>query len=183
MRLYTERVVRLARSPKMLGVLSIPASLLFLSCTSVGTQNAHPYRYSAVDMPVSLALGTVRTPEFVAGADAYWLMIQVEPKLPYREMRCMMAVTLSSFDSQYCAADDPLLRADWSVWNGAHMISSGSSTKSGDDMSTKNYMFKFLGGFKTVRGQRYVVEVKFTKDGTSLNVANPHLIVVKQGYE
>jgi hypothetical protein len=26
-----------------------------------------------------------------------------------------------------------------------------------------------------------VVEVKFTKDGTPLNVSNPHLIVVKQG--
>jgi hypothetical protein len=27
-------------------------------------------------------------------------------------------------------------------------------------------------------GKKYVVEVKFTKDGTPLNVANPHLIVI-----
>ena len=40
-------------------------------------------------------------------------------------------------------------------------------------------MFKFLGSFVGELGKKYVVEVKFTKDGTPLNIANPHLIVIK----
>jgi len=40
-------------------------------------------------------------------------------------------------------------------------------------------MFKFLGSFVVELGKKYVVEVKFTKDGTPLNIANPHLIVIK----
>jgi hypothetical protein len=48
-------------------------------------------------------------------------------------------------------------------------------------MYTKDYIFKFLGNFPAIAGKKYVVEVKFTKDGTPLNVANPHLIVIKQG--
>ncbi len=40
-------------------------------------------------------------------------------------------------------------------------------------------MYKFLGSFAAEADKKYVVEVKFTKDGTSLNVANPHLIVLQ----
>jgi hypothetical protein len=50
-------------------------------------------------------------------------------------------------------------------------------------MYTKENIFKFLGKFPALSGHKYVLEVKFTKDGTPLNVANPHLIVTKIGDE
>jgi hypothetical protein len=59
----------------------------------------------------------------------------------------------------------------------------GSSTTIAGAKFTKKYIFKFLGNFGSEAGKRYVLEVKFTKDGTPLNVANPHLIVVREGYE
>jgi hypothetical protein len=40
---------------------------------------------------------------------------------------------------------------------------------------------KFLGSFPTLPGKKYVVEVKFAKDGTPLNLADPHLIVIQEG--
>jgi acyl-homoserine lactone acylase PvdQ len=44
-------------------------------------------------------------------------------------------------------------------------------------------MFKFLGSFPGEAGKKFVVKAKFTRDGTPLNVANPHLIVTRQGEE
>jgi hypothetical protein len=59
--------------------------------------------------------------------------------------------------------------------------SQGSSSGYGAAKFTDDNIFKFLGTFPVLSGKKYVVEVKFTKDGTPLNVANPHLVVVKQG--
>lgn len=153
-------------------------------------QTKHPYRYSVVDMPVSLAVGSARTPEF-APAEAsrerwYWIMIQVEKPLPFDQMVCMMAVTDgTSFASAFhhCTGDDPLLRANWTVSSEGQIVSSGSSSDSADANFTNNNIFKFLGKFPTRPGKKYVVEVTFTKDGTPLDVANPHLIVTKIGDE
>jgi hypothetical protein len=47
-----------------------------------------------------------------------------------------------------------------------------------DDEYTDKYMFKFLGKFVGESRKKYVVEVKFTRDGTALDVTNPHLIVI-----
>jgi hypothetical protein len=143
----------------------------------------HPYRYSVVDLPVSSAVGTVQTPEFPVSSQGYWIMIQVEKPLPFMQMVCMMGVTTSPLDLKDCSSNDPLLRADWTVWNEGHLVSSGSSTTTGDDKFTKQNIFKFLGKFPGEAGKKYVVKVTFTKDGTPLNVANPHLIVTKIGYE
>ena len=57
----------------------------------------HPYRYSVVDIPVSLAVGSVRTPEFSPPSSWYWIMVQVEKPLPFNQMQCMMGVTTNRF--------------------------------------------------------------------------------------
>src|SRR5271166_6503481 len=104
-------------------------ALLFVPGASAWGHKAHPYRYSVVDMPVSLAVGTVRTPEFSPRRSSwYWIMIQVEKPLPFRQMQCMMGVTSGGLDTKECNSDDPLLRADWTVWNEGKIVSSGSST-------------------------------------------------------
>jgi len=158
-------------------------SLFLVPISSGGSHKEHPYRHSVVDMPVSLAVGTVRSPEFASATHWYWIMVQVEKPLPFQQMECMMGVTAGLLDSKDCSSDDPLLRTDWTVWNEGHLVSSGSSTTSAAAKFTKGNIFKFLGSFPALSGKKYVVEVKFTKDGTPLNVANPHLIVIKQGEE
>ena len=151
---------------------------------SAGSHKEHPYRYSVVDMPVSLEVGTVRTPEFSPRKTSWhWILVQVEKPLPFQQMVCMMAVTSSPLDSKNCTSEDPLLRSDCTVWNEGQIVSSGSSTTKADATFTKENIFKFLGSFPALAGKKYVVEVKFTNDGTLLNVANPHLIVIKVGEE
>jgi hypothetical protein len=149
------------------------------------SEKDHPYRYSIVDIPLSLAVGTVHTPEFSPRKTSWhWIMIQAEKPLPTRQMRCMMAVADDSPESwKDCPLSDRLLRADWTVWEDGQMASSGSSTTHADDAYTTDNIFKFLGKFPALAGHKYVLEVKFTNDGTPLNVANPHLIVTKIGEE
>jgi hypothetical protein len=143
----------------------------------------HPYRYSVVDMPVSLAVGTVQTPEFAPPSHWFWILLQVEKPLPFMQMACMMGVTTSPLDLKDCSSDDPLIEADWKVLSDGQVVDHGSSSSPGGAKFTKDYIFKFLGSFSTLPGKKYVLEVKFTKDGTPLNVANPHLIVTKIGDE
>jgi hypothetical protein len=169
---------------RLRNLVSGALGVLFLAPgASAGGHPMHPYRYSVVDIPVSLAEGTVRTPEFAPSTSWHWILLQVEKPLPFNQMQCMMGVTTNSFDSKDCTSDDPLLRADWTVWEDGKISSSGSSTTKAAAKYTKENIFKFLGKFPALAGHKYVLEVKFTKDGTPLNVANPHLIVTKIGEE
>jgi hypothetical protein len=158
------------------GVLGV---LLLIPGVSAGSHKDFPEKNSDIYMPVSLAVGTVRTPEFSVGGQLYDIIVQVEKPLPFEQMECMMGVTSGPLESRYCSNNDPLLRADWTVWNNGHVVSSGSNASMADDKQTKKYIFKLLGSFAGEAGKKYVVEVRFTKDGTPLNVANPHLVVIQ----
>ena len=138
-----------------------------------------PQKYSAVYMPVSLAIGRVRTPEFPVEKQWYDIMLQVEKPLPFQQMQCMMGVTAGPLEKKDCSSDDPLLRADWTVWEDAHMVRWGSVPDGCACIFTDKNIFKSLGSFPAEAGKKYVVQVHFTKDGTPLNLANPHFIIIQ----
>jgi hypothetical protein len=144
----------------------------------VGAKHDHPYRGSAADVPISLAVGSKRTPEFSVISEAYFIMLQVEKRLPFARLQCMMGMTQSSFDKESCTKEAPLLRTDWTVWDQDRIVARGSSTLEADAEYTNQYLFKFLGQFMGEAGKKYVVQVDVTKDGSALDVASPHLIVI-----
>lgn len=139
----------------------------------------YPQKYAAVYMPVSLAAGRVRTPEFpVVKAQGYDIMLQLERPLPPLRMRCMTGATLGPLDAKDCKTNERVLRADWTLWGDGHIVYSGSiPDEVGDIFTTKN-IFIQIGSFGLEAGKNYVVQVHFTKDGSPLNIANPHLIVI-----
>ena len=160
------------------------SALFLVPGVFAGGHKEHPYRYSVVDVSVSLAVGTVRTPEFSVASHGYWIMIQVEKPLPFEQMECMMGVTISPLEKlKYCSNNDPLLQADWTVWDGDNIVDKRTIPNRCACKFENKHIYKFLGSFQGEAGKKYVVEVKFTKDGTPLNVANPHLIVTKIGDE
>jgi len=97
-------------------------------------------------------------------------------------MQCMTGVEDGTNDFKDCTKQ-PLIDADWTLLSDGQVVYHGSSSGFGGAKFTKENIFKFLGSFPALAGKKYVLEMKFTKDGTPLNVANPHLIVVKQGEE
>jgi hypothetical protein len=162
----------------LIGVICGTLGVLLLGpSVSAGSPKQHKYRYSEIDMPVSLAVGTVRTPEFPVIHEAYFIMIQTEKRLPFVDQQCMMGLMSGPFEKRDCNKE-PLLQTNWTVWDGEHIVAQGSNRTEADAEYTDEYLFKFLGKFVGEPGKKYVVEVKFTKDGTPLNVTNPHLIVI-----
>jgi hypothetical protein len=144
-----------------------------------GNRKLHPYRHSDVDMPVSLVLGTIQTPEFPVTSQWYDIIVQVEKPLPLRQMRCMMGVTSGPLESKDCSSNDPLLQADWTVWDGERLVANGSVPDTCACIFEDRHIYQSLGSFAGEAGKKYIVQVRFTKDGTLLNVANPHLIVIQ----
>jgi hypothetical protein len=142
-----------------------------------GEANRRKYRYSTIDMPVSLAPGTVETEAFSVQREAYFIMIQAHKRLPFREMVCMMGVTSGPLDAAECN-EDPLLQAEWTVWDGDDLVAYGMNRLEAEAEFTDEHIFKFLGTFMGDSGKKYVVQVKFTTDASRLNATYPHLIVI-----
>jgi len=134
-------------------------------------------------MPVSLAAGRVRTPEFPVKKHSQWydIMLQVEKPLPFRRMECMVGATSDGLDKKDCEKDDPIVRAEWTVWEGGRIVEWGSMRDCCGSIFTKENIYKQIGSFPLEAGKNYVVQVHFTKDASLLNVANPHLIVIPHG--
>lgn len=138
----------------------------------------YPQKYAAVYMPVSLAAGRVRTPEFpVAKSQWYDIVLRIEKPLPPLRMRCMTGATLGPLDAKDCEKNERVLRADWTVWEDGHIVHWGSIPDEDGDRWDAKDIFIQIGSFGLVAG-KYVVQMHFTEDGTALNVANPHLIVI-----
>ena len=135
-----------------------------------------------MNIPVSLALGSVRTPEFPVISQNYSIVVQVERHLPLDKMRCMMGMTNNRFERESCGSDDPLLRADWNVSSDGQIISRGTSPTDDHGMYPAGFLIKGLGYFSGKSGKRYVVELNFTKDGSALNVGKPRLIIILVKY-
>jgi len=140
----------------------------------------YPQKYAAVYMPISLASGRVRTPEFAVKKQSQWydIMLQVEKPLPFRRMECMLGATSGGLDEKDCESGDPLVRADWTVWEDGRIMEWGSMRVVGGSIFTNENIYKQIGSFPLESGKNYVVQVHFTKDGSPLNIANPHLIVI-----
>lgn len=146
----------------------------------VSNPRGYPQKYAAVYMPVSLAAGRVRTPEFPVKKHSQWydIMLQFERPLPPLQMRCMTGATLGPLDVKDCEKDDPIVRANWTVWNDGRIVEWGSIPDNCGCIFTNDNIFKQVGSFPLEAGKNYVVQVHFTKDGSPLNAANPHLIVI-----
>lgn len=146
----------------------------------------YPQKYAAVFMPVSLAVGRIRTPEFrVAKGEWYDVVLQVEvPQAPKsarlasaQRIRCMTGATLGPLDERDCGKNDRVLRADWTVWESGRIVDWGSIPEVDGGKWGADIIIQ-IGSFGLESGKAYVVQVHFTKDGTALNAGNPHLIVI-----
>jgi hypothetical protein len=126
-------------------------------------------------------VGTVRTPAFSVKHEVYTISIQVERTIPAAELNCMMGAKAFPWVQDHCGMlhIDTLLEAGWTVWDGDHAVAHGSVRGVDSHITaTKELLSKQIGDFVGEKDKQYILEVKFTKDGTPLNVTSPHLIVM-----
>jgi hypothetical protein len=130
-------------------------------------------------MPVSLEEGTtVRTPEFLVKNIGYNIAIRVNRGLPIGQLTCMIGGNMAP-NKSHCAMFhfDLVVEAEWKVLDGERIVAQGKATGFGDMAWSDEIIDRYLGEFTGETNKKYVVEVKFTKDGTPLKGLNPRLVV------
>jgi hypothetical protein len=135
-------------------------------------------KHEPVVMPVSLAAGTtVRTPEFLVKNVGYTIRIRVNRSVPFDQLSCMIGGNQHPPDCGMYQRDS-VIEAEWKVWDGDRLVVQGTAGGSHGDMAwSSDIMDRYLGQFDGEANKKYVVEVKFIKDGTPLNKFNPRLVV------
>jgi len=135
-------------------------------------------KHEPVVMPVSLAVGaTVRTQEFLVKHIGYIIAIRVNRGVPFGQLSCMIG---GDQPPTHCDMYhwDAVIEAEWTVSDGGHIVAQGTAKGSYGKMAwSDDFMDRYLGEFDGEANKKYVVEVKFTKDGTPLNEFKPRLIV------
>jgi hypothetical protein len=137
-----------------------------------------------VSMPVSLAVGNVRTPEFRLNVNRYFIVEVVAKKhLPLDILDCMMGISTGPLDPNNCKEGEvPLLQASWTLWSDGRIVNQGSSEDDkGSGGWTQDEVERDIGVFRGEHGRKYVLDVTFTKDGRALAVTDPHLEVEVAG--
>ena len=152
--------------------------LVFTAASTAWARPCFKCKHEPVVMPVSLTEGTiVRTPEFLVKNIGYKIGIRVNRGLPTGQLTCMIG---GSLHPSHCEMFhfDLVLEADWKVLDGDQIVAQGVARGSDGDMAwSDSFMDRFLGEFVGEANRKYVVEVKFIRDGTALDKLNPRLIV------
>lgn len=155
-------------------IIGLLATLFLASGISVAIMRD---RRVAIDMPVSVGIGTIRTREFPVKNETYLIMLRAEKRLPFADMMCMLGLTTGPL-SRYNCDKEPLLQADWTVWGDGLVVARGSvHGRNGKGGWASDSIDRYLGEFRGESKRKYMLEVKFTHDGTPLNVTKPRLIV------
>lgn len=152
--------------------------LVFTAVSSAWARPCFKCKHEPVVMPVSLTEGTtVRTPEFLVKNIEYHIDIRVNRGLPFGQLTCMIG---GNRHPSHCEMFhfNLAIEAEWKVLDGEHIVAQGTAKGSNGDMAwSDSFMDRYLGVFDGEANKKYVVEVRFTRDGTALDKLNPRLIV------
>lgn len=144
-------------------------------------QNCDGCSKKGIDMPVSLAAGIVRTPQFAVKGKYYNIKIVAKWHLPADELRCRMGFAVSPSDN-HCKWES-MLETRWRVLDGDRVVANGYDKGRNNKFDAdSNSLARYIGGFKGEDHHRYVVEVTFMKDASVLNVNEPRLVVEPPGF-
>jgi hypothetical protein len=130
-------------------------------------------------MPVSLVVGSVQTPEFLVKYTDYKIMLEVKRRISLGKLQCMLGIRIP-WERDPCAMLhlDTAIEAEWRVLDGDHIVAQGVVHGRDEKSAVSSHTLdRYLGTFVGETGKKFVLEVKFTKDGSVLNEFEPHLIV------
>lgn len=128
-----------------------------------------------LDVPISLAKGRLRTPEFRINLATYYVVqVYVSRAFDDQGLPCLIG-----FDQ--CEGKPSVLRVSWSLSDRTRSLATGSSDAHGAFGGTDT-MGRSLGGFYAPRG-RYVLDVDVSEDGSRLSGGSPRLMITGWGDE
>ncbi len=170
-----------ALSPRLLGFAAFLIQFWGVNA-QFQAQSCEGCSKRGIDMPISLATGTVRTSEFTAKNKYYNIDIDVRWLLPTEELKCRMGFAVAPLDPPPCKWS-PQIELRWKVFDGDQAVFEGtdkgwsSHFEADSDALTRN-----IGSFKATARHKYVVELTFTQDASALDQTHPRLMVEPPGF-
>lgn len=125
-------------------------------------------------MPVTLGVGRITTPEFKVNLNrSYIIQVEAKKRFPVDVLSCMMGIS----DGMFSCDKPPLVSASWTLWSNHRIVAQGTSDDDTGGGWGNDTVDRAIGNFKGESGKKYVLDVNFTRDGTQLAIADPHLKV------
>src|SRR5882762_5303993 len=162
------RLTRLGLVSMSLGILVFSGLLLWWRTRTL----------SPVDIPVSMSLGHIRTPEFKINLDAVYL-IEItadQKKIPSNALFCLLGYKQLYSE---CPNSPSVVQASWVLSSGGAVVSRGTSEDrdSGGGSVMMDRIGRSIGSFDGESGRRYVLDLDVLEDGSKLAPGNPRLQV------
>ena len=141
-----------------------------------GTWGTDFDKYTALKLPTKLRKGALRTPEFAVTIDGrFFVQIAGQRTVPFARLECMLGIC-NPCPREDCKPTDPLVVADWKVWEGDSLVASDDGAFKGGGWSSRE-IERSIGYFDATAGHSYVLELNVQKDAIELDQANPVLRV------
>jgi hypothetical protein len=141
----------------------------------IGTRTDRP-----VDIPVSMAIGHLRTREFKINLNAlYTIDIEVQKTIPFDTLNCLLGTAMAPTSTalQECSDRPSVVKASWVLTSNGQTVARGSSDDYRSGAWMNNAISRELGHFQSQSGRRYVLDVDVLADGSPLAPGNPRLKV------
>jgi biopolymer transport protein ExbD len=132
-----------------------------------------------LEMPVSLAPGHIRSPEFKINLDAgFWIFVEVETKVDDEGVSC-----LTGYTSDYCRKNGVReLRASWTLSDRGRVVARGSTDSDQGSLGGMLSKARGLGHFSVPAGNHFVLDVEFPEDNSHFNGGHPRLAIEQSYY-
>ena len=129
-----------------------------------------------LDMPVSLARGHIRSPEFKINLDAgFWVRIEVETQADDAGVSCLLGYT-----SEFCRENGVgELQTSWNLSDSGKLVAHGSSGSVLGWLPWRNSKARALGSFKVPAGDHYVLDLDISEDQSRFDADHPRLVIVE----
>lgn len=147
-----------------------------------------------IDSPVSLAMGTIRTPEFKVNETAYYAIdLEVDANRDVEKMQCVMGLlemdrwnreSQQRYANQ-CRGLPDLIDISWELMENGRVVEAAPTVPYRGDSHDHPYVLGGLGSVKRqigelrlMKGHSYSLVLTVKRDASQLNPANPKIRVM-----
>lgn len=129
-----------------------------------------------LDMPISLARGHIRSPEFKINLNAgFRVRVEVETEADDTGVTCLLGYT-----SDYCLKNGAgELQANWTLSDSGKIVAHGSTGSFLGWLPWRNTKARTLGSFEVPAGDHYVLDLDMPEDHSRFDADHPRLVIVQ----
>jgi biopolymer transport protein ExbD len=132
-----------------------------------------------LDVPVSLAKGHFRSPEFTINLDGgFWIWVEVETAVDDAGVSCVMG-----YSSDYCEKNNiHQLQASWTLSDSGKVVAHGPTDSYPAVRGGIETKARGQGSFEAPGGGHYVLDVDIPEDYNRFDAGHPRLAIITRDY-